>query len=93
MKRQLSEKDIIIGPNGQVKRKRFRRNKNATFISGAGVNGGQTASKTAAVVPARPDAKDWVGRNSITPTNSTSNLGNESVPVYFLFRLCLGFDN
>lgn len=55
MKRQLSEKDIVIGPNGQIKRKRFRRNKNSNL----NCIGSHTASKTATVVPARPDAKEW----------------------------------
>lgn len=51
MKRQLSEKDIVIGPNGEIKRKkRFRRNK--SNVANYGV--GQTASKTATVLPVRP---------------------------------------
>lgn len=53
MKRQLSEKDIFIGPNGEVKRKRFRRNRFMHHPT-------TTASKTAAVVPVKPsDTKDW----------------------------------
>ncbi|XP_060526207.1 polycomb protein Pcl isoform X2 [Cylas formicarius] len=57
MKRQLSEKDIVIGPNGEIKRKkRFRRSRNLQPCYG-----GRTASKTATVVPARPDVKDWKG--------------------------------
>lgn len=58
IKRQLSEKDILIGPNGEVKRKRFRRSRSAHH-QGTATGTGQTASKNAAVVPARPDAKDW----------------------------------
>ncbi|KAL1506242.1 hypothetical protein ABEB36_005638 [Hypothenemus hampei] len=50
MKRQLSEKDIIVGPNGEIKRKkRFRRNKGNVAMYGIG----QTASKTATIVPAK----------------------------------------
>ncbi|CAH1119083.1 unnamed protein product [Phaedon cochleariae] len=67
-KRQLSEKDIVIGPNGQVKRKRFRRGRNPN------VSYGQTASKTAAVVPVKTDAREWSQRTSQSPNNS--NLGN-----------------
>lgn len=69
MKRQLSEKDIVIGPNGQIKRKRFRRSKNINMSC----IGGQTASKTAAVVPVRPDAKEWGQRNS--QSQSVSPIG------------------
>ncbi|CAG9857001.1 unnamed protein product [Phyllotreta striolata] len=77
MKRQLSEKDIVIGPNGQVKRKRFRRGRNLqTFVAAAAAAGGQTASKTAAVLPAKPDNKDWTGRGNSTANTSTINLGN-----------------
>ncbi|KAG5896495.1 hypothetical protein JTB14_005872 [Gonioctena quinquepunctata] len=68
-KRQLSEKDIVIGPNGQVKRKRFRRGRNPNVNYTAG----QTASKSATVVPAKAD-KEWGRRNSQSP--NSSNLGN-----------------
>ncbi|XP_057665252.1 PHD finger protein 19 [Diorhabda carinulata] len=71
MKRQLSEKDIIIGPNGQIKRKRFRRTRNPNAVY---TSNGQTASKTAAVVPARPDTKEWPHRSS-TSSNNGSNIG------------------
>ncbi|CAH0552949.1 unnamed protein product [Brassicogethes aeneus] len=64
IKRQLSEKDILIGPNGEVKRKRFRRNRGPQF---AGQVPGQTASKTAAILPARPDIKEWTPRASQSP--------------------------
>nr|CAH7722633.1 unnamed protein product [Callosobruchus chinensis] len=67
-KRQLSEKDIIIGPNGQVKRKRFRRTRSHTNYTA-----GQTASKTATMVPVRPDAKEWGQRSNQGP--STSPIG------------------
>ncbi|XP_066245348.1 polycomb protein Pcl [Euwallacea similis] len=50
MKRQLSEKDIVVGPNGEIKRKK-RFKKNRSNISNYGVS--QTASKTAAIVPAK----------------------------------------
>lgn len=69
MKRQLSEKDIIIGPNGQVKRKRFRRSRNLNV----NYTTGQTASKTATVVPVRPDAKEWGQRS--TQSQSSSPIG------------------
>lgn len=53
-KRQLSEKDICIGPNGEVKRRRLRRGRAAQL---AALIGQQTASKTATVLPARPDQR------------------------------------
>lgn len=57
LKRQLSEKDIVIGPNGEVKRRRLRRGR----LSHGNLYGG-TASKTAAVIPAKPaESKDWNG--------------------------------
>ncbi|XP_030756320.1 PHD finger protein 1 [Sitophilus oryzae] len=70
MKRQLSEKDIIIGPNGEIKRKkRLRRNR--SNVNNYGV--GATASKTATIVPARPlDSKEWKGQG----TNGNAQLGN-----------------
>lgn len=50
MKRQLSEKDIVVGPNGEIKRKkRLRRNRSNVVNYGIG----QTASKTATVTPAK----------------------------------------
>ncbi|KAL3277192.1 hypothetical protein HHI36_012543 [Cryptolaemus montrouzieri] len=67
MKRQLSEKDIVIGPNGEVKRRRLRRSRSnhvSTYVAG------QTASKTATVVPIKPDNKDWnVACTSAGPSN------------------------
>ncbi|GLV44079.1 Polycomblike [Carabus blaptoides fortunei] len=60
-KRQLSEKDICIGPNGEVKRRRLRRGRAAQLAAYAAI-GQPTASKTAAVVPARPDDYALNGR-------------------------------
>ncbi|KAK4882933.1 hypothetical protein RN001_006252 [Aquatica leii] len=74
-KRQLSEKDICIGPNGEVKRRRLRRgrvNQLATFQVGV-----PTASKTAAVVPVRPDAKEWGQRNIRSSLTQTSPTGSQ----------------
>ncbi|RZC33046.1 Mtf2 C domain containing protein [Asbolus verrucosus] len=59
-KRQLSEKDIFIGPNGEVKRRRLRRGRLSSYMAG------QTASKTATVLPARPDPKEWGANSQIT---------------------------
>ncbi|XP_046984913.1 metal-response element-binding transcription factor 2 [Schistocerca americana] len=58
-KRQLSEKDIRIDRNGEVKRRRHRRSRLGS-VSGSSVqslanSSGGTASKTAAYVPTRPD--------------------------------------
>ncbi|XP_066999188.1 metal-response element-binding transcription factor 2 isoform X2 [Anabrus simplex] len=56
-KRQLSEKDIRIDRNGEVKRRRHRRNR-ASSANGTGQMSnscGGTASKTATYVPGRPE--------------------------------------
>ncbi|XP_017782421.1 PREDICTED: metal-response element-binding transcription factor 2 [Nicrophorus vespilloides] len=68
LKRQLSEKDICIGPNGEVKRRRLRRSRSGQQVP---ANYGQTASKTAAVVPVRPDANDWNQRSLRSNLNAT----------------------
>lgn len=70
MKRQLSEKDICIGPNGEVKRRRLRRNRSNQLP--LYTNSLQTASKTAAVVPARPDTKEWGQRSLRSSLNQSS---------------------
>lgn len=76
MKRQLSEKDICIGPNGEVKRRRLRRGRISQLA--AYTVGQPTASKTAAVVPVRPDAKEWGQRNVRTSLNNqTSPTGSQ----------------
>ena len=62
-KRQLSEKDICIGPNGEVKRRRLRRNQRVSQLAAYAAAGLPTASKTATVVPVRPDAKEWGHRS------------------------------
>lgn len=70
-KRQLSEKDICIGPNGEVKRRRLRRGRAAQL---AAYLGQQTASKTATVVPARADQRAL--RSNLQQQNSsTSQIG------------------
>ncbi|KAI4457989.1 polycomb-like transcription factor [Holotrichia oblita] len=78
MKRQLSEKDICIGPNGEVKRRRLRRNRSNQLP--IYTNSLQTASKTATVVPVRPDAKEWGQRNLRSTLNQNtspqSQIGN-----------------
>lgn len=67
LKRQLSEKDICIGPNGEVKRvKRLRRGRMPQLPS-------FTASKTATVVPARPDS---ISQRSLRSSLSNSNVSN-----------------
>ncbi|KAK5650472.1 hypothetical protein RI129_001501 [Pyrocoelia pectoralis] len=75
LKRQLSEKDICIGPNGEVKRRRLRRGR-ISQLSAFPV-GVPTASKTAAVVPVRPDAKEWGQRNVRASLNQTSPSGSQ----------------
>lgn len=71
MKRQLSEKDICIGPNGEVKRRRLRRNRSNQLS--LYTNGMQTASKTATVVPVRPDAKEWGQRSLRSSLNQNTS--------------------
>lgn len=70
VKRQLNEKDICIGPNGEVKRKRLRRGRPAHLTPA--YLGQQTASKTATVVPAKADQR---ALRSSFQTNSTSPIG------------------
>ncbi|XP_050293400.1 uncharacterized protein LOC126733952 [Anthonomus grandis grandis] len=68
MKRQLSEKDIVIGPNGEIKRKkRIRRNRSSVANYGIG----QTASKTAAIVPAKPPDSNSQLANHVDYTLNT----------------------
>lgn len=64
------KKHYFAGPNGEVKRRRFRRSR-LNQLSGGGF-GQPTASKTAAVVPARPDAKEWGQRSLRSSLNQTS---------------------
>lgn len=72
-KRQLSEKDIIIDRNGQVKRRRQHRR-------GRPPQQQQTASKTAAIIPARnSDVKNEFVRNlrsSFNGSSSSHQIGN-----------------
>ncbi|XP_022906508.1 polycomb protein Pcl [Onthophagus taurus] len=79
MKRQLSEKDICIGPNGEVKRRRLRRNRAVN----AAIPIYQTASKTATVLPVRTDAKEWGQRNLRSVNNqpqTTTTAGSGNSP-------------
>lgn len=78
-KRQLSEKDICIGPNGEVKRRRLRRSRSSQM----NVYAQPTASKTAAVVPARPDTKEWNQRASSSFSNSGQQLLGACVEYAF----------
>lgn len=70
---------LCLGPNGEVKRRRFRRTRINQLST---INYGQpTASKTAAVVPVRPDAKEWGQRSLRSSLNhqtstTTTQIGN-----------------
>lgn len=65
---------LLTGPNGEVKRRRFRR----TRLNQVPVGYGQpTASKSAAVVPVRPDAKEWGQRNLRSSLAQTSKSGSQ----------------
>ncbi|XP_018328113.1 polycomb protein Pcl [Agrilus planipennis] len=84
MKRQLSEKDICIGPNGEVKRRRLRRGRVGQMAMYT-ATGQPTASKTATVVPARPDQRSL--RSSLqqqTTTNTSSSSQISSCVDYAL---------
>lgn len=60
-----------------MKRRRFRRNRISQLSA---LNYGQpTASKTAAVVPVRPDAKEWGQRNLRSSLNQTSSSSNAQI--------------
>lgn len=61
LKRQLSEKDIRIGPNGEVKRRRLRRSRSGQNYTAPAT---ATASKTATVIPARADS-DWATHQTL----------------------------
>nr|CAD7200341.1 unnamed protein product [Timema douglasi] len=71
-KRQLSEKDIRIDRNGDVKRRRQRRTRAS---SSGGLTTSGSASKTATFVPARPD-ETWAGApTSVRTLRSMYNTG------------------
>nr|CAD7568648.1 unnamed protein product [Timema californicum] len=71
-KRQLSEKDIRIDRNGDVKRRRQRRTRAS---SSGGLTTSGSASKTATFVPARPD-ETWTGAStSVRTLRSMYNTG------------------
>ncbi|XP_063235792.1 uncharacterized protein LOC134538401 isoform X2 [Bacillus rossius redtenbacheri] len=74
-KRQLSEKDIRIDRNGEVKRRRCRRTRSRS--SSTAVPG--TASKTAAYHPARLDAGRSLRSTCKYGENEPSKLGGASV--------------
>lgn len=60
-----------------MKRRRFRRNR-INQLSTLGY-GQPTASKTAAVVPVRPDAKEWGQRSLRSSLNQTSASGSAQI--------------
>lgn len=77
-KRQLSEKDIRIDRNGEVKRRRHRRNR-ASSANGTTNTG--SASKSATFIPGRPEkpADVWSGAGtSVRSLRSMYNSGPSS---------------
>ncbi|KDR09113.1 PHD finger protein 19 isoform X2 [Zootermopsis nevadensis] len=77
-KRQLSEKDIRIDRNGEVKRRRHRRNRAS---SANGTTNAGTASKSATFIPGRPEKPGdvWSGaRTSVRSLRSMYNSGPSS---------------
>ncbi|XP_070510889.1 metal-response element-binding transcription factor 2 isoform X2 [Cardiocondyla obscurior] len=81
-KRQLSEKDIIIDRNGQVKRRRQHRRGRPPIQQQVQQQFQQTASKTAAILPARNnEVKSEFARNlrssfNGAPSSANSQIGN-----------------
>lgn len=78
VKRRLSARDILIGPNQEIKRRKLnRRSGQVEVISTQTI---QTLSKTAGYLPIRTDSKDWsvtairstIASNSSSPTSSSS---------------------
>ncbi|XP_069676860.1 polycomb protein Pcl isoform X3 [Periplaneta americana] len=77
-KRQLSEKDIRIDRNGEVKRRRHRRNRASTTN---GTTNAGTVSKSATFLPSRPEkaADVWSGAStSVRSLRSMYNSGASS---------------
>lgn len=74
---------VDTGPNGEVKRRRFRRSRINQLSALA--YGQPTASKTATVVPVRPDAKEWGQRNLRSslgqPSSSSTAATNGGAPI------------
>lgn len=70
-KRQLSEKDIIIDRNGQVKRRR-RHRKNLNGLVQRTLSPG-TAAKSAQIIPSRNTKKHWPEKQTLQP------LGNNCI--------------
>ncbi|KAL0276004.1 UNVERIFIED_CONTAM: hypothetical protein PYX00_003692 [Menopon gallinae] len=64
-KRQLSEKDIIIDRNGQVKRRRRHRKNLNGLIQRTLTHG--TAAKSAQIVPSRNTKKHWPEKQTLQP--------------------------
>ncbi|CAD7090998.1 unnamed protein product [Hermetia illucens] len=74
VKRRLSAKDIMIGPNMEVKRRRLRRRSgNVEVISTTTI---QTLPKSAAYLPIRSDNKEWpvaAIRSTLVTANGSSS--------------------
>ncbi|XP_014224593.1 polycomb protein Pcl isoform X3 [Trichogramma pretiosum] len=90
-KRQLSEKDIIIDRNGQVKRRRQTRRGRPPQQQTLNAKYSQTASKTAAILPARNNEvknPEYV-RNlrSSFASSSSSALGQQQIGNYVDYAL------
>lgn len=74
---EILDQIFISGPNGEVKRRRFRRTRLNQLST---INYGQpTASKTATVLPARPDGKEWNQRSLRSSLNQSTN--NSNAPI------------
>ncbi|XP_012288737.1 polycomb protein Pcl [Orussus abietinus] len=79
-KRQLSEKDIIVDRNGQVKRRRQHRRGRPSQQQQQQQQFQPTASKTAAILPARNnEVKSEFVRNLRSSFNGTSNSASSQI--------------
>lgn len=72
-KRQLSEKDIRIDRNGEVKRRRHRRNRGSSANGTANTG---TASKSAAFIPGHPEKPGDVWSGASTSVRSLRSMYN-----------------
>ncbi|TGZ48158.1 polycomb protein Pcl [Temnothorax longispinosus] len=79
-KRQLSEKDIIVDRNGQVKRRRTHRRGRPPIQQQAQQQFQPTASKTAAILPARNnEVKSEFARNLRSSFNGAASSANSQI--------------
>lgn len=77
VKRRLSAKDILVGPNQEIKRRKVRRRSGHVEVISTQTL--QSVSKTAAYLPIRTDNKDW-SLSSIRSTITSNSSSPSSTP-------------